>query len=215
MSEIAVCAVSFGEKYNWRMGRLKETLENTNPDVKFFSWVDRMPDGARPFKESMYGFKPWAIKIARESGYKKIFWIDCTAVVLDKLDYYFQFSKEYGGVLAVQDDNKLSGFCSNVALRYAGLQRSWLNDKHLVGGSLYYFDFEQPICQKVFRDWEESERLGMFGSMREQCSEQLQGHRSDETMMAMFLYLNGTKPFTGATRYNWAEGGVIQKMHFK
>lgn len=215
MNEIAVCAVSFGEKYNWRMGRLKETLENTNPGVKFFSWVDRMPDGARPFNESMYGFKPWAIKIARDYGYKKIFWIDCTAVVQDKLDYYFQFSEEYGGVLAVQDDNKLGGFCANKALGWIGEPRAWLKDKHLVGGSLYYFDFNQAKCQKIFHEWIESEKYGMFGSMKEQCSEQLQGHRSDETMMALLLYKYGSKPFTGATRYNWAEGGIIQKMHFK
>src|SRR5688572_19921622 len=129
MSDFAVCAVSFGEKYNWRMGRMKETLENTNPGVRLFSWVDSMPDGARPFNDSMYGFKPWAIKIAKDQGYKKIFWIDCTAVVLDKLDYYDQFTKEHKGVLAVQDDNKLTGFCSDKALKYVGQKREYLKDK--------------------------------------------------------------------------------------
>jgi hypothetical protein len=215
MSEIAVCAVSFGEKYNWRMGRMKESLENTNPGVKLFSWVDRMPDGARPFNDSMYGFKPHAIKIARDQGYKKIFWIDCTAVVLDKLEYYDQFTEEYKGVLAVQDDNKLTGFCSNKALRYVNKDREYLNDKHLVGGSLYYFDFDVPGSEYIFGRWMESELKGLFGNMAEQCSEQLQGHRSDETMMSLFLYEVGSKPFTGATRYNWENGGVIQKMHFK
>lgn len=215
MSEIAVCAVSFGERYNWRMGRLKETLGNTNPGVKLFSWVDRMPDGARPFNDSMYGFKPWAIQIARDSGYKKIFWIDCTAIVLDDLRYYDKHTPEHKGVLAVQDDNKLSGFCSNKALMYTGYQRTEIKDFHLVGGSLYYFDFNYSTCEKIFNEWFESEKHGMFGSMTEQCSEQLQGHRSDETMMSLMLYKYGSKPFTGATRYNWAEGGIIQKMHFK
>lgn len=215
MNNIAVCAVSFGEKYNWRMGRLKETLENTNPDVKLYSWVDRMPDGARPFNESMYGFKPHAIKIARDQGYKKIFWIDCTAVVQDKLDYYDQFTAEHKGVLAVQDDNKLTGFCSNSALSYIGKDRNYLKDKHLVGGSLYYFDFNVPGCDEIFNRWMLSEKNGLFGSMVEQCGERLQGHRSDETMMSLFLYEAGSKPFTGATRYNWEKGGIIQKMHFK
>ena len=86
---------------------------------------------------------------------------------------------------------------------------------HLVGGSLYYFDFNQPKCQKIFDEWAESERRGIFGSMKEQCGEELQGHRSDETMMALFLYKHGSKPFTGATRYNWEKGGVILKQHFK
>lgn len=215
MNDIAVCAVAFGWKYTWRMGRFKETLENTNPDVKLFSWVDGMPDGARPFKDSMYGFKPWAIKIARDQGYKKIFWIDCTTVVQDKLDYYDQHTKAHGGVLAVQDDNKLTGFCSDRALQYVGKERSYLNDKHLVGGSLYYFDFSYPTCEKIFNDWMESEKQGLFGSMVEQCGERLQGHRSDETMMSLFLYKHKVKPFSESTRYNWEKGGIIQKMHFK
>lgn len=213
--DIAVCSLAFGEKYVWRLGRMKETLENTNPDVRLFQWVNAMPDGARPFNESMYGFKPWAIKIALDSGYKKIFWIDCTAVVQDKLDYYDQSTAEHKGVLAVQDDNKLTGFCSDKALRYVGQRRDYLNDKHLVGGSLYYFDFNIPGCEGIFERWLQSEKDGIFGNMVEQCGEQLQGHRSDETMMSLFLYEAGSKPFTGATRYNWEKGGIIQKMHFK
>lgn len=216
MNNIAVCAVAFGdERYTWRMSRFKETLQDTNPDVRLFSWINAMPDGARPFNESMYGFKPWTVKIARDSGYKKIFWIDSTTVIQDKLDYYNQCTAEYGGVLAVQDDNKLTGFCSNRALSYTGYTREDLKSMHLVGGSLYYFDFNYPTCEKVFNDWFKSEQDGMFGSMREQCGEQLQGHRSDETMMSLFLYKNGSKPFTGATRYNWENGGVVQKRHFK
>lgn len=215
MNKIAVCAVSFGDRYNWRMGRLKETLETTNPEAKFYSWVDRMPDGARPFNDSMYGFKPHAIQIARDQGHSKIFWIDCTAVVQDKLDYYDQFTAEHKGVLAVQDDNKLTGFCSNNALNYIGKDRNYLKDKHLVGGSLYYFDFDVPGCEEIFNRWMLSEKNGLFGSMIEQCGERLQGHRSDETMMSLFLYEAGSKPFTGATRYNWEKGGVVLKQHFK
>lgn len=215
MSEIAVCSVAFGEKYVWRLGRMKETLEATNPGVKLFQWVDRMPDGARPFNESLYGFKPHAIQIARDQGYKKIFFIDCTCVIQDKLDYYDKFTAEHKGVLAVQDDNKLNGFCSDKAVRYVGKDRKYLYDKHLVGGSLYYFDFDVPGCEYIFGRWMESELKGLFGNMVEQCGEQLQGHRSDETMMSLFLYEAGSKPFTGATRYNWEKGGIVQKKHFK
>jgi hypothetical protein len=215
MSEIAVCAVAFGEKYTWRLGRMKETLQDTNPGVRLFSWADSMPDGARPFNESMYGFKPHAIKIARDSGYKKIFWIDCTCVVQDKLDYYEQFTDEYKGVLAVKDDNKLTRFCSDKALKYIDKPRTYLHDKHLVGGSLYYFDFNNPNTEYIFGRWMEAELKGLFGSMVEECGERLQGHRSDETMMSLFLYEAGSRPFDGATRYNWEKGGIVQKMHFK
>jgi len=212
---IAVCSLAFGEKYVWRLGRLKESLQETNPEATLFLHKETLPPGARPFNESMYGFKPHCIQEARNAGFSKIFFIDCTCVVQDDLRYYEQFSEEYGGVLAVQDDNKLTRFCSNKALEHIGKQRNWIEDKHLVGGSLYYFDFNQPKCQQIFDAWIQSERIGLFGNMVDQCAERLQGHRSDETMMALFLYLLGSKPFTGATRYNWENGGVVRKFHFK
>jgi len=215
MQDIAVCTLAFGYKYVWRAGRLKETLENTNPGIRLFEWIDRMPDGARPFKDSMYGFKPHCIQIARDIGYKKIMWIDCTAVVLDKLDYYEKFSGEYGGVLAVQDDNKLTGFCSNKALKYINKGRDYLKDKHLVGGSFYYFDFNYPKCEQVFNRWMQAEKDDIFGSLYEEVSERSQGHRSDETMLSLFLYEAGIQPYTRDTRYNWEKGGVILKQHFK
>lgn len=211
---LAVCSLAFGERYTWRLGRLKETLQNTNPTVPFLSWSETLPPGARPFNESMYGFKPWCIQYALDQGYNKIAFIDCTCVVQDDLSYYDQFTDEHG-VLAVQDDNKLTGFCSDRALKYINKKRNYLHDKHLVGGSLYYFDFNNPLCQRIFDLWITAEKNDLFGSQREEASERLQGHRSDETMMALMLYEAGSKPFTGATRYNWENGGVVQKAHFK
>lgn len=215
MSDMAVCSLAFGEKYVWRLGRLKESLQETNPTVPLFFHNETLPPGARTFNESLYGFKPHCINEALQAGYKKIFFIDCTCIVQGDLSYYNEFTAEYGGVLAVQDDNKLTGFCSDRALRYVRQKRSWLADKHLVGGSLYYFDFNYPLCQDLFKRWMQAEKDGIFGNMVEQCSERLQGHRSDETMMALFLYLLGSKPWSGPTKYNWENGGIVLKRHFK
>lgn len=210
-----VTSLAFGERYVWRLGRLKESLQATNPDVPFMSWSETLPPGARPFNDSMYGFKPHCVQAARDAGHSKIMFIDCTCVVQDKLDYYDQFLDDHGGILAVQDDNSLRGFCSDKTLKYLRKERTWLTNLHLVGGSFYYFDFNNPRCVEMFKWWMDMEKGGLFGSMQEQCSERLQGHRSDETIMALSLYLHGSKPFTGETRYNWAEKGVIQKFHFK
>lgn len=211
---IAICSLAFGEKYSWRLGRLKEQLQATNPLSPLFFWNESSPPGSRPFNESMYGFKPHCVKAALDAGYKKIAFIDCTCIVNGDLHYYDQFIEEHG-VLAVQDDNKLTGFCSDKALKYIGKKRDYLKDKHLVGGSFYYFDFNLPLCQKIFDLWITSERNGLFGSQQEQASERLQGHRSDETMMALFLYECGSKPYTRDTRYNWENDWIIKKDHFK
>lgn len=217
--KIAICAYAFGWKYQWRLYRLKETIEDIyGPDHPCFLRNDTLPPGARSFDQSLYGFKPWCIKEARDAGFSRVAWIDCTAVLLDKLEYYDQFTDEYG-VLAVQDDNKMTNFCSDDAIKYMGYRRShreiYLKDKHLVGGSFYYFDFTKPLCNRIFDRWLKAEKDGMFGNMVDQCAERLQGHRADEAMMSLILYECGSKPFSGATRYNWEKGGVIQKMHFK
>ena len=219
--KIAICTLAFGWKYSWRMYRLKETVENIyGPDYPIFMHDHTLPPGARQFNESLYGFKPHCILEARNAGYNRIAWIDCTAVLQDKLEYYDQFTDEYG-VLAVQDDNKLKPFLWEKAFRYIGKSKEkpkdveWLADKHLIGGSFYYFDFTKPLCNVIFDKWLKAEKDGMFGNMVDQCAERLQGHRSDETMLALALYTSGSKPFSGATRYNWEKGGIIQKMHFK
>jgi hypothetical protein len=214
MSEIAFCSVAFGERYVWRMGRLKESILNIYPDASLFFHKDSLPPGSRTFQESMYGFKPHSIQEALNAGFKKIVWIDSTMILHDRLEYYDQFTEEHG-VLAVQDDNKLTGFCSNRALKYINKYRSYLEDKHLVGGSFFYFDFNVPLCQHIFNRWIEAEMKGLFGSVAEECSERLQGHRHDETMMALFLYEHGSKPFTGYTRYNYEKDSVLTKSHFK
>lgn len=210
-----VTSLAFGERYSWRLGRLKETIQTTNPEIPLMAWDETLPNGARLFPESMYGFKPHCVQAARDAGFKRVMFLDCTCVVLDKLDYYDQFLDEHGGVLAVQDDNKLTGFCSDKVLKYLKKDRSWLHDKHLVGGSFYYFDFDNPVCVQIFDWWMNMEKMGYYGSLQEQCSERLQGHRSDETIMALALYLHGVKPYTRDTRYNWADKSVILKQHFK
>lgn len=219
--QIAICSLAFGWKYEWRQQRLKETVQDIyGYEHPIFFHTNTLPPGARSFNESLYGFKPHCILEALNAGYKRIAWIDCTAVLLDKLEYYDQFIPEHG-ILAVQDDNKLSGFCSSKALQHMNIRpnsvksQKYLSERHLVGGSFYYFDFNNQLCNIIFKKWIESEKAGLFGSIVEECGERLQGHRADETMMSLFLYESGSKPFTGATRYNWEKGGVILKQHFK
>lgn len=114
-------------------------------------------------------------------------------------------------MVAVKDDNKLPA--SNSALGHFGYKRADIADFHLVGGSVYAFNF--PYSQKVFTSWYQSERKGIFGSQFEAASERLQGHRYDETCMALSLYKNGFEPVgPDVASYNY-DGARIQKRHFK
>lgn len=218
MSEqVAFVSVAFGDKrYLEQQERLKHSILQIYPDAPLFFWTNEMPPGARSMAESLYGFKPHAVKAALDAGYKKIMFFDPAIILMKPIDFYQEKVKEYG-VCCAQDDNKLSPFCGDKALKYYNLTRDQISDWHLVGGSFYYFDLSLTYSREIFLHWRASEELGLFGSQKEQASGQLQGHRNDEAMMAIMLYRHGFEPMSGDVRYNCENKGVeiIAKAHFK
>jgi hypothetical protein len=210
-------SVAFGNKrYLEQQERLKHSIQMIYPDAPLFFWTNEMPPGSRSFNESLYGFKPHAVKAALDAGYKKVMFFDPACILMKPIDFYQEKVKEYG-VCCARDDNKLSPFCYDKALDYFKLKRADIKDWHLVGGSFYYFDFDVPLCNVIFKDWIDCEKFGLYGSQREQASEQLKGHRNDEAIMALCLYGNGSKPMSDDVRYNCEndEVAIIKKFHFK
>lgn len=215
--QIAFVCVAFGDqRYIEQQARLKHSILQIYPDAPLFFWTDELPPGSRSFNESMYGFKPYAVYTALHAGYKRIAFFDPAVILIKPLDFYQNIINQYG-VIAIQDDNKLSPFCYDKALNYYGLSRDQIKDWHLVGGSFYYFDFELQSCRDITYKWLRSEESNLFGSQKEQASEQLKGHRNDEAMMSLALYTSGSKPLTDDTRYNCEneQVAIMIKKHFK
>lgn len=215
-TEVAFVCVAFGDKrYIEQQARLKHSIQQIYPDAPLFFWTNKMPPGARSMSESLYGFKPHAVREARDAGYSRVIFFDPAMVLLKPVDYYQTIIHKYG-VIAVQDDNKLTKFCSDRALKEYNLTRKQIADWHLVGGSFYYFDFHLPLCNNIFDQWLLDEEDGLFGSQQEQASERLQGHRNDEAQMALCLYTNGSTPISDDHRYNCvSDVAITRKFHFK
>jgi hypothetical protein len=117
-------------------------------------------------------------------------------------------------VLAVKDDNKLDKMIGKKALDYYG--NPDITGWHLVGGSLYVFNFENDVTHKIFDHWYKAESDGIFGSQAEQSSEKINGHRNDESCMAVAMYSHGVQPVGhDVARYNQNEDSIIIKKHFK
>lgn len=214
--EIAICSVAFGDLYLAQMERLKESVQLHNPDAKLFFYKTDLPEGARPMYESLYGFKPHAIHEAIKAGYRRIFWFDPAIIVQKDIRQYCKMAQNHRGVLAVQDDTPLADVCSQNAVNHFGIRRSYLCGKHLVGGSFYYFDFSFFPAFHVFNAWLEAEKKGIFGSQQQEASEQLQGHRADETCMALSMYQHEVDllPY-GQSGYDNNQNPIIIKKHFK
>jgi hypothetical protein len=211
MEGVAFVTVAFGDRrYIEQLERLKSSIYAIYPDANLFAWQDALPPGSKTMEASLYGFKVHAVKYALGEGYQKIIWIDPACILLKGVEYYFW---NMPPVIAVMDDNLLEKHIADKALTYYGNPE--IEGWHLVGGSLYVFDFEQKWCAPVFERWAIAERDGVFGSQVEASSEQINKHRSDESCMAMALYLEGQVPIRhDVARY--CNGDMIwDKKHFK
>jgi hypothetical protein len=214
MDNVCFVSVALGERYVEQQVRLKESILAIYPEANLLFFTDELPKGSKSFYDSLYGFKPYAVLQAIEARKcDQIIWCDTAMILMDEIDDLFKYE-----IMAVQDDNKLSTFISDRYLKASHITRDECknNGWHLVGGSLYYFDFDSNRTCDIFAAWMADERRGLFGSQEQEASEQLQGHRGDETCMAMNLYLAGMKPVSAAeVRYNVEENPMWIKKHFK
>lgn len=212
MEDVVFVSVAFGERYVEQQRRLKESILAIYPSANIMFWADEYPPGSRTMDESLYGFKVHAIMEAKKT-FSRVVWVDTAMVLHDKIDDLFKYS-----IVAVRDDNKLYNLISDRAANYYEMNKGTIQYKewHLVGGSLYYFDFTTHDASIIFGHWFRSERDGIFGSQRESASEQINGHRHDETCMAMCMYIYGIEPIPGdQVRYCIEKNPMVTKQHFK
>jgi hypothetical protein len=206
VTDFIFLSVAFGPRYVEQQTRLHKSICDHYSSDHHIMWTDTLPPGSKTHEESPYGFKVHAVEYARSLGHKKIIWIDTACVLQDKVDYWFDLIPEYG-VVAVRDDNKLSNHIGSAALMKWSLV-SISDAYHLVGGSLYVFDFNNHPSAKIFEQWKWMEQQGGFADESK--------HRHDESMMAMCLYMNGSEPVPyDKCRYNNGPGSIVTKHHFK
>lgn len=211
MNDFCFLSVAFGQRYIEQQTRLDESLTRIHPESEHIMWTNNYPPGSRPHKESLYGFKPHAVAALLDAGHKKIIWLDTAIVLQHPVDYWFTLGMP---VIAAKDDNALSKTIGDKALDF--YDNPNIDGMHLVGGSVYVFDFDQPLCNKIFSNWYMNECNGVFGSQAEQSSGLINRHRHDEACLAYLMQSNGVQPLThDLMRYNQDENSVVRKFHFK
>ena len=209
--DLAICSVAFhhkvyGDEYIKQQERLSASVKDIYPHAFPLFWTNQYPQGSKEFLESLYGFKPHAIEVARLMGYKRIAYIDTAMVMLKPIEGKFP-------LIAVRDDSTTPA--SDNSLKFFGVKRESLKDIPFVGGSFYLFDFNYPITEMVFDLWMKAERAGIYGSQDEESAGKLQGHRHDETCLALSMHTHGMLPLNpDQIGYNM-ETGTMMKKHFK
>lgn len=212
MTDFIITSVAFGPRYVEQQKRLHASICEHYSADHHIQWTGTLPPGSKSHAESLYGFKVHAVKYALDKGYKKIIFLDPACIVMKPVEYYFTLSLP---VIAAKDDNLLKDHISINKLMW--WSATVVPDRwHLVGGSVYVFDFANPFCDRIFDIWQACERAGGFGSQKEQSSEEINRHRNDESCMAMALYTNGFQPIPcDVARYCCGPETIIHKKHFK
>jgi hypothetical protein len=209
-NDFIIISCAFGKRYLEQLDRLEASVKAIYPHFPMMSWRNEQVPG-RPHRESLYGFKVHAVRAALDRGFNKIIFLDPACILQHPVDYWFSLNLP---VLAVKDDNKLDKMIGQKALAYYG--NPDITGWHLVGGSLYVFDFDRHEAHSIFYQWYMSEQDGIFGSQAEQASEKINGHRNDESCMAIAMYSHGVEPVGhDVARYNQNEDSIIIKRHFK
>lgn len=205
-------SVAFGSNYIGCMDRLRQSIKQHSPDADVLFYENVLPPGARLHDVSPYGFKIHAIREAAKKS-DKVVWVDATCYLVSDVENYYKEPRykflQDKAVLAAQDDNKLYGLASPELLSSYGVSIETAKQQlHLVGGSLYVFDFSLEKSRKIFEMWAEMENRGLFHSST------FPGHRHDEACMSIALYLNGSCPV------DYYESGyrcdtIVNKDHWK
>lgn len=207
-NDLIFLSVAFGERYIEQQQRLHQSLMQHYEPSHHIMDQNSYPPGSKTHKESLYGFKVHAIIAARAMGFKKIIWLDTACILQQPVNYWFTLDQP---VLAARDDNKLKGLVSDKALRHFGFS-DCPDHLHLVGGSVYAWDFNHPAAERIFNTWAKAEQEGLFGA----AHEKLGGHRHDEALLSLSMFVHGYEPVPcDVMKYNIGEGAVINKHHFK
>jgi len=211
MDDLVFVSVAFGKAYLDQQTRLKKSILDLLPNANILFYYDCMPLGARSMEKSLYGFKPHAIAEAKKN-FKKVVWLDPAMILIDpNLDDLTRFP-----LAAVRDDHKLNPFISDQTLASYGITRQQIHHVHLVGGSLYYFDFRIQVVEDVFNMWLEAEKRNLYDGQGQKHTGATRGHRNDEALMALAMFMNNVVPVSGSdVRYCTENNPMFIKKHFK
>lgn len=213
MNDLVFCCLAFGDRYIAQQARLRQSIRAIYPKANLLFHTGTLPPGSKPFLDSLYGFKPHLAQEAIDNGFKRIILLDPAMILMDKIDGFLKYP-----MIAVKDETNLYEVISNKTCTYYKITRDEIkeNEWHLVGGSFYYFDLYNQDARNIFKTWITAEKAGLFGSQQEAASEQLQGHRYDETLMALAMYFNDVSPASHAdVGYCTGDTPIWRKEHFK
>lgn len=194
-----ITSVAFREPYVTHSRRQRKIIGNQPNSyylgpISFEYFENELPhsDGTythllvERFQESLYGFKPHAIRQALSKGYTKIIWFDPSVLPTVSVDVLFDALDTHPMIVRT-GDQPINPMVNDKAVKWFGLTREELKDVKHVGGTVYGFNFNDPKTVECFNLWKRAEEEGIFGTQ----DDFMAGHWADEACMALAMYKCG------------------------
>ena len=229
MKNIVFTSYAFGPLYVYQQERLRQSILKIYPDANIRFWHNDDPSsqapcnvpGARTFHESMYGFKVHCVRNCMLEGFDIVIFLDAAMVLEKPIDDVLLHAEEIG-MLATDEKTKLSTVLRDDIYNLLGVEKSYAKKLHLVGGSIYIFDFRHVNGRDIYKIWSDLESHGMFGSEDDAQQPWWNGHRCDEACMSLAMSYCGVEPqsFDVVGYHNLGGGNANRvftfcKLHFK
>src|SRR3990172_3882386 len=195
-------SVPCGEPYLRHSHTQEIRVKELCSDVSILTYRNQLPCKGRihtntdtlvgEFQKSLYGFKPHAIQLAIDKGYKKIIWFDPSVLPTTSVQILFDALDEHQMVV-VKGDAPLSKMTNQKAKDWFGVTDEQIAGINHIGGTVYCFNFNNKKVVEVFNLWKKAEEAGIF---QNQDAFMKGDHWCDESCMALSMFKCGVNQYS-------------------
>jgi hypothetical protein len=205
------CVVNFGSRRSWYpdgQARLRKSFEDNGYEGDFKFFHDEHELECPAHSEVPYAFKPYSIKWAKDHGYDRVIWCDCSIALIKPFSRIEKQLDEVGYYLIDNYGFNTGQWCSDAALKTLEITRDEsFNIPHL-SASVMAFDFTRPICITWLEQYFARSNDGSFRGEWENNNQnvsidhRVKGHRHDQTAASVIAHKLGMNEWQkGCLRY--------------
>jgi hypothetical protein len=149
---------------------------------EFLPFTDEDSVGAPSHRKVPYAFKLYAIKAARERGYKRILWVDASMWAIKDPWHVFERIVSHG-YLIIEAAQWLGNWSTDASLAHWGLTRDEAMTIPMWSGGFVGLDFTNAVACEFFQKWWDLAHDGVsfIGPYRRnnEPDQRFRGHRHD------------------------------------
>lgn len=199
------CIISYATGENYLAWQLRLMQCSQFEGYDFFWFKDQLPYGARPHKESLYGFKIYAFKEAFKKGYENVLWLDAPCIIQRDPSPIFE-AIEKNSYYLVHGEDMLIRHTNDGPLNFENLTRNDIKNWRLLSGSFIGLKNDY-LGNSILTKWQIHEEHDLFLNAQQDCMNP--GHRHDESSLSIIIMLFGCRSIHYSESFFQNENAII------